>query len=66
MALDTFFDPAVIQTIVLDIAPVDRQAMFDALPDRICVPATFTWGDIRLENVGVRFKGNSSSQPEAW
>ena len=24
-ALDTFFDPAVIQTIVLDIAPADRQ-----------------------------------------
>ena len=65
-ALDTFFDPAVIQTIVLDIAPADRQAMFDALPERIYVPATFTWGDIRLENVGVRFKGNSSSQPEAW
>ena len=40
--------------------------MFDALPERIYVPATFTWGDIRLENVGVRFKGNSSSQPEAW
>ena len=64
--LDTFFDSSVIQTIVLDIAPADRQAMFDALPERIYVPATFTWGDIRLENVGVRFKGNSSSQPEAW
>ena len=58
-ALDTFFDPSVIQTIVLDIAPADRQAMFDALPERIYVPATFTWGDIRLENVGVRFKGNT-------
>ena len=40
--------------------------MFDALPERIYVPATFTWGDIRIENVGLRFKGNSSSNPEGW
>lgn len=61
-----FFDRSVVQNIVIEIAPDDRQAMFDALPERIYVPATFTWNDIRLENVGVRFKGNSSSSPEAW
>ena len=64
--LESFFDPEVVQSIELDIAPADRQAMFDALPERIYVPATFIWRDIRLENVGVRFKGNSSSQPESW
>ena len=63
---DEFFDKAVIQTIEINIAPADRQAMFDALPERIYVPATFVWRDMRLENVGVRFKGNSSSQPDSW
>lgn len=64
--VDAFFDTEVIQTIEINISPANRQAMFDALPERIYVPATFIWGDIRLENVGVRFKGNSSSQPDSW
>lgn len=61
-----FFAQSEIQAIELMIDPVDRQAMFDALPDRIYVPATFVWRDVRLENVGVRFKGNSSSDPNGW
>ena len=61
-----FFDTATVQRIDLEIAPEDRRAMLDALPERIYVPATFIWRDIRLENVGVRFKGNSSSQPDGW
>ena len=64
--LEDFFERSVIQDIVLEIEPADRQAMFDALPERIYVPATFRWGDIVLNNVGVRFKGNSSSDPQGW
>lgn len=66
VGLDDFFDRSVVQAITLEISPDDRQAMFDALPERVYVPATFIWGDTRLENVGVRFKGNSSSEPNAW
>ncbi len=61
-----FFDTATVQRIDLEIAPEDRRAMLDALPERIYVPATFIWRDIRVENVGVRFKGNSSSKPDGW
>ena len=60
-----FYDRDVVQRITIDIQPQDRQAMFDALPERIYVPATFRWNDVTIENVGVRFKGNSSSQPES-
>jgi len=60
-----FYAPRVVQRIRLDIAPADRAAMFDALPDRVYVPATFHWNDVTIENVGVRFKGNSSSNPDA-
>ena len=62
---DDFYAPWVVQQIRLDIAPSDRVAMFDALPERIYVPATFHWNDITVANVGVRFKGNSSSNPDA-
>jgi hypothetical protein len=37
--------------------------MREALPERKYVPATLHWRNIRLENVGVRYKGNSSSRP---
>ena len=62
---DVFYAPRVIQQIRLDIEPSDRAAMFDALPDRVYVPATFHWNDITIDNVAVRFKGNSSSNPDA-
>ena len=64
--LEHFFEPTSVQSISLEVSPADRQAMLDALPERIYVPATFTWRDIRIENVGLRFKGNSSSNPEGW
>ena len=38
--------------------------MHDALPERIYVPGTFRWGDVKLKNVGIRYKGNSSSRPK--
>jgi hypothetical protein len=59
-----FYEPAVVQTVYLDIADDAWQRMIDALPKRIYVPATFRWRDIKVEQVAVRFKGNSSSQPE--
>ena len=39
--------------------------MIDALPRRVFVPASFRWRDVTKENVAVRFKGNSSSSPNA-
>lgn len=49
--------------IELQISDAELQKMHDALPERIYVPATFRYKDLTLENVGVRFKGNSSSNP---
>ena len=37
--------------------------MQSALPERIFVPATFQWNNLTIDNVGVRYKGNSSSIP---
>ena len=34
VGLDDFFDRSVVQAITLEISPDDRQAMFDALPER--------------------------------
>ena len=59
----SFYDPQVVQEIRLEIAPQHRKKMLDALPKTVYVPATFRWGKLTVENVAVRFKGNSSSQP---
>ncbi len=58
-----FYEPQVVQEIRLDIASEHRKKMHDALPKTVYVPATFRWRDLTVENVAVRFKGNSSSQP---
>lgn len=60
-----FFDPAVVQTIRLEIATDDLARMQHALPGRISVPGTFRWNDEAAQRVGIRYKGNSSSPP-AW
>ncbi len=60
---DDFYKHDEVQSVRLEILPTDRQKMLDALPERIYVPATFHWRDVELRNVGVRFKGNSSSNP---
>jgi len=58
---DELYDPDVVQDIQLAIAQADLDAMAAALPDEeIYVPATLTWNDVTLEDVGVKFKGNSS------
>ncbi len=62
---DAIFDTSVVHAIALEIAPAELQALHDALPTRIYVPATFHWGDITLSEVAVRYKGNSSSNPDS-
>ena len=61
--LATFYHPDHVQSIALDVADADLRRMRDALPERVYVPATFRWNDVALANVGVRYKGNSSSRP---
>lgn len=60
---DAFYDLAVVQEIRIEILPSDRDRLLQSLPERVYVPATFLWNDRNVENVGVRFKGNSSSSP---
>lgn len=52
-----------VQTIQLQISPENMQRMLAALPERIYVPASFQWRDVKVDNVAVRLKGNSSSNP---
>ena len=60
---DEFFKPDEIQTIQLEVEAADLERMNDALPERIYVPARFRWRDRVLDRVGLRYKGNSSSNP---
>jgi spore coat protein CotH len=61
---DQFYDADSVQTIHLDVKSEDLERLQRALPRRIYVPATFRWNEQTLENVGIRYKGNSSSSPE--
>ena len=61
--LSEFYKPDDVQSVHLKIAEPDRQQMLEALPERIYVPGQFRWRDTVIEEVGVRFKGNSSSNP---
>lgn len=58
-----FYDPDQVQTVHLKIEEVDQRRMIEALPECIYVPALFRWRDQTVSRVGVRFKGNSSSNP---
>jgi len=58
-----FYHTGIIQSVHLAISPADKRRMLEALPECIYVPASFQWRDVVLENVAVRFKGNSSSNP---
>jgi hypothetical protein len=62
---DRLYDPKTVQTIYLEIKAQDLERMGRALPKRICVPGTFRWNDQKLENVGIRYKGNSSSDMDS-
>ena len=62
-ASDEFYKPGLVQKILLTISAPDMERMRRALPERRYVPATLRWRDILMENVAVRYKGNSSSSP---
>ena len=63
--IDQFYDPEHVQVIHLQVLDSDLAKMKSALPQRIYVPATFRWGEQTIGNVGVRYKGNSSSNARA-
>ena len=63
-AQDEFYRMDQVQTIQLQIAPEDMQRLMAALPEQIYVPASFQWRDVVIDKVAVRFKGNSSAQPQ--
>ena len=60
---DDFYERERVQEIRLTISELNLIKMKEALPERKYVPATLHWRNLRLENVGVRYKGNSSSRP---
>jgi len=60
-----FYDPESVQTIHLRIKAEDLNRLNRALPQRIYVPGSFSWNGRELENVGIRYKGDSSSNPDA-
>ncbi len=62
-AQEEFYRIDEVQTIQLQISPENMQRMLAALPERIYVPASFQWRDVKVDNVAVRLKGNSSSNP---
>lgn len=64
-ATDPFYDPESVQQIHLEIKPEDLDRLHRALPRRISVPGTVRWKEQTLQNVGIRYKGNSSSRPDS-
>jgi hypothetical protein len=63
-AMAAFYRPDEVQSVQLTIADKDLKRMLAALPHLVDVPASFRWRDVTIENVSVRFKGNSSSHPK--
>src|SRR5215208_5030183 len=63
-AVAAFYRPDEVQSVHLSVADKDMQRMLAALPELVDVPASFRWRDVTVENVSVRFKGNSSSNPK--
>ncbi len=60
---DAFYRVDQVQSIYLRVTEEDMRRMLAALPERVYVRASFRWRDISVENVAIRFKGNSSSSP---
>ncbi len=58
-----FFATEVVQDIQLEVKPADLERLAAALPERVYVPARFRWRGQVIDRVGLRYKGNSSSQP---
>lgn len=62
---EQFYDPKVVQKVHLEIKQEDLDRVHQALPRRIYTSGSFRWNDQVLTNVGVRFKGDSSSMPDS-
>jgi hypothetical protein len=62
---EQFYDPQTVQTIQLEIRADDLERLRGALPREIYVPGTFCWNGQKVENVGVRYKGNSLAGPDS-
>ncbi len=58
-----FYAADQVQTLRLQISELNQQKMKAALPECIYVPAQLSWNGQTLKQVGVRFKGNSSANP---
>ena len=63
LSASTFYRSGEIQDIRLEISPENWRRMHEALRKRIYVSGEFHWQGQAIQNVGIRFKGNSSSQP---
>ena len=63
-AVSAFYRPDEVQSVHLRVADKDLKRMLAALPELVEVPATFRWRDVSVENVSIRFKGNSSADPK--
>ena len=61
---DDYYRADEVQSVHVQVAKEDLQRMKAALPERIAVKASFRWRHVILENVAIRFKGNSSSGPQ--
>lgn len=61
--LNEYYAPHQIQSIYLQVSKNNRDRMLSALPKRIYVSADFRWRNVSIKNVAIRFKGNSSSNP---
>lgn len=64
-AQQAFYDPSTVQTVHLEISPDNLNRLQAALPERIFVPGRFRWARQIIEDVGIRYKGNSSSHPRS-
>ncbi|MEW6160375.1 MAG: CotH kinase family protein [Verrucomicrobiota bacterium] len=62
---DPFYNPEAVQRIDLQIEPADLERLRDSLPQRVFVPGSFRWNEHLLSSVGIRYKGNSSSNRDA-
>ncbi len=60
---EAFYAADQVQTVRLQISNTDQQKMHAALPKCIYVPAQLSWNGQTIKQVGVRFKGNSSANP---
>ena len=58
-----FYQPDEVQSVYLKVTDENMQRLLAALPERISVPASFRWREISIDNVAIRFKGNSSANP---